>query len=186
MGGHIELRSELGGGSAFAFVVPLAAANPESANLARRQGVPPAPLATKEPAARPLRILLAEDNQVNQKVISVLLRRDGHQVSIVGDGQEAVDVVRDSVFDVVLMDVQMPVMDGFAATAAIRQAERGSGRHTSIVALTAHSMKGDEEKCLAAGMDAYLSKPIMLPVLRGTLARLATVGVTAQGVTPEN
>ena len=86
---------------------------------------------------------------MNQKLTSVLLRRDGHHVLVVSDGQEAVDAVHEGVFDVILMDVQMPVMDGFAATAAIREGERESGRHASIVALTAHAMKGCEEKCLA-------------------------------------
>jgi CheY-like chemotaxis protein len=145
------------------------------------------------PAQRRLRILLAEDNQVNQKLVGVLLRRDGHDVFVANNGREAVDAARQLVFDVVLMDVQMPLMDGFAATAAIRETERENGRHTPIVALTAHAMKGDAEKCLAAGMDAYLSKPILLPALRETLARLAAVDdgaaagavLNAPGITPE-
>jgi PAS domain S-box-containing protein len=171
MGGNIGLQSELGSGSTFTFVVPLVPADP---TFVPGQRVPGALIATKGPAVLPLRILLAEDNQVNQKVISGLLKRDRHDVVVVSDGQEAVDAVRERAFDVVLMDVQMPVMDGFAATAAIREIERQSGRRTSVVALTANAMKGDEEKCLAAGMDAYLSKPIMLPALRGTLASLVS------------
>ena len=176
MGGRIGLRSELGRGSTFTFAVPLMAANAGSRPVARRRTAGGLHTA-HEPLVRPLRILLAEDNEVNQKLISVLLRRDGHHVTTVSDGLEAVEALRQGgEFDVILMDVQMPVMDGFAATAAIREVEKQGGRHTSIVALTAHAMKGDEEKCLAAGMDAYLSKPILLPVLRGTLGAVAGRG----------
>jgi CheY-like chemotaxis protein len=112
--------------------------------------------------ARSLEILVAEDNAVNRKLVTTLLRKRGHQVTAVENGLEAVaaiDAVRDRPFDVVLMDLQMPEMGGFEATHAIRERE-GVDRHVPIVALTAHAMQGDRERCLAAGMDGYLSKPI--------------------------
>jgi PAS domain S-box-containing protein len=112
-------------------------------------------------AARRLRILLAEDNAVNQQVASRILERRGHAVTVVGDGRAAVTALGDGhAFDLVLMDVQMPEMDGLAATAAVRARERGSGGHVPIVAMTAHAMEGDRERCLAAGMDGYVSKPV--------------------------
>jgi two-component system, sensor histidine kinase and response regulator len=111
-------------------------------------------------AARPLQILLAEDNVVNQRVAAGLLAKRGHLVTVVNDGIEALAALDRMSVDVVLMDVQMPRMGGFEATAAIRQGERESGRHLRIVAMTAHALAGDRERCLAAGMDAYLSKPI--------------------------
>jgi CheY-like chemotaxis protein len=105
-------------------------------------------------------VLLAEDNIVNQRVAVGLLTKRGHQVVVVGTGQEALDAIEREPFDVVLMDVQMPEMSGIDATAAIRRREAGSGRHLRIVAMTAHTMAGDRDECLAAGMDGYLSKPI--------------------------
>ena len=110
-------------------------------------------------ASRPLRILLAEDNPVNQQVAARLLEKRGHRVVIVGDGRAAVEAVKDA-FDVVLMDVQMPELDGLQATAAIRARERARGGHVPIVAMTAHAMEGDRERCLAAGMDGYVTKPV--------------------------
>ncbi|HEY4101223.1 MAG TPA: response regulator [Gemmatimonadales bacterium] len=106
------------------------------------------------------RVLLAEDNVVNQAVVAAIMRTHGHSIVTVENGAQAVAAVLQSEFDVVLMDVQMPEMDGFEATAAIRRSEAGSGRHIPIIALTAHAMKGDRDKCLASGMDAYLSKPV--------------------------
>jgi two-component system, sensor histidine kinase and response regulator len=120
---------------------------------------------------RPLRILLAEDNPVNQRLAVKLLERRGHSVRVASDGREALEAWRSGPVDLVLMDVQMPVMDGFEATAAIRSAEAGSGRRTPIVAMTAHAMKGDRERCLAAGMDAYVSKPIEAGELLGAIER---------------
>lgn len=107
-----------------------------------------------------LNVLLAEDNLVNQKLAIGLLKKQGHKTTLAVNGREAVREYREQQFDVVLMDVQMPEMDGLAATAAIREFESESGRHTPIVAMTAHAMKGDRERCLQAGMDEYLSKPI--------------------------
>jgi len=113
----------------------------------------------REPAAS-LRVLLVEDNAVNQRLASRLLEKRGHSVVVAGNGLEALEALEKETFDLVLMDVQMPVMDGFEATAAIRKKEGGSGIRVPIVALTAHAMKGDREKCLAGGMDRYLTKPI--------------------------
>jgi len=118
--------------------------------------------ATAPPSApqRSLRVLLAEDSLVNQKLAVGLLEKHGHQVTLANHGREAVAAWESQDFDLVLMDVQMPEMDGYEATEAIRTRERETGRHTPIIAMTAHAMKGDRERCLAAGMDGYVAKPI--------------------------
>jgi CheY-like chemotaxis protein len=107
-----------------------------------------------------LRVLLAEDQAVNQLLATKLLTKRGHLVTLVNNGREALAALAANAFDVVLMDVQMPEMDGFEATKAIRARELASGGHVRIVAMTAHAMKGDGDRCLNAGMDAYLTKPI--------------------------
>jgi CheY-like chemotaxis protein len=107
-----------------------------------------------------LRILLAEDNPVNQKLAMRLLEKRGHRVTLAASGREALTWVERASFDVILMDVQMPDMDGLESTRCIRERERSSGVYTPIIALTAHTMKGDRERCLAAGMDAFVHKPI--------------------------
>ena len=113
-------------------------------------------------ARRNVRVLLAEDNPVNVKLATRLLEKRGHDVVVAGNGEEAVELLEsDGPFDVVLMDVQMPVMDGFEATAAIRKAEVDTDRHLRIVGVTAHAMEGDMQRCLDAGMDGYLSKPFI-------------------------
>ena len=113
-----------------------------------------------ERATNPLRILLTEDNPVNQKVAVRMLQKRGHSVVVAGNGREALETLTRDRFDVVLMDVQMPVMDGFAATAAIRETEKATGGHVPIIAMTAHAMKGDDQRCLESGMDGYISKPV--------------------------
>src|SRR6202790_694384 len=107
-----------------------------------------------------LNVLLAEDTPVNQRLAARLLEKRGHQVVVAANGREALAALEKNAFDLVLMDVQMPEMDGLEATAAIRKKEKLSGKHQAVIALTAHAMKGDQERCVAAGMDGYLSKPI--------------------------
>jgi signal transduction histidine kinase/DNA-binding response OmpR family regulator len=114
----------------------------------------------KDLPERRLHVLLAEDNAVNQRLAASLLERRGHRVTIAPNGREALAALERQAFDVVLMDVQMPQMGGFEATAAIREKERIEGGHVPIVAMTAHAMKGDRERCLAGGMDEYLTKPL--------------------------
>ena len=106
-----------------------------------------------------LRILVAEDNPVNQRLATKLLEKRGHEVTVTATGRGALQRIQEEIFDVVLMDVQMPDMDGLEATTMIREWEKPRGRRTPIVALTAHSMKGDRDRCLAAGMDTYVTKP---------------------------
>jgi two-component system sensor histidine kinase/response regulator len=107
-----------------------------------------------------LHLLLAEDNPVNQRLAVRLLEKHGHSVVIAGDGRKALDCFDRESFHLILMDVQMPEMDGFETTAAIREREKNGSRHIPIIAMTAHAMQGDRERCLAAGMDGYISKPI--------------------------
>jgi two-component system sensor histidine kinase/response regulator len=130
--------------------------------------VPPLPSA-EGLTPRPLRILVAEDVEVNQRLVARILTKENHQVTIVGNGRAAVAAVRDGTFDFVLMDVQMPDMDGIEATRAIRDGEVGSNRRIPILAMTAHAMAGDRERCLEAGMDAYISKPIRARDLVGMI-----------------
>jgi CheY-like chemotaxis protein/HPt (histidine-containing phosphotransfer) domain-containing protein len=113
--------------------------------------------------ARPgkrLNILVAEDNEVNQELMEYVLKRDGHQVTIAGDGQQVLAALKNGSFDVILMDAQMPRLDGLETTALIRSEESQTSRHIPIIAITAHALQGDREKCLAAGMDEYLAKPV--------------------------
>jgi CheY-like chemotaxis protein len=117
------------------------------------------------------RVLLVEDNAVNQMLALRLLERRGYTVSVASDGRKALAALENEHFDVVLMDVQMPEMDGFEATAAIRQRERSTGGRIPIIAMTAHALKGDEERCLSVGMDAYISKPIRTTELYATIEK---------------
>jgi len=134
----------------------------------RMPSIPPAAAGTP---ARSLRILVAEDNLVNQRLAVRLLERAGHRVDLTANGRDAVEALGRAAYDLVLMDCQMPEMDGFEATRAIRAAEQGTDRHIPIVALTANAMQGDREKCLEAGMDDYLAKPFTNQTLAAVLAR---------------
>jgi two-component system, sensor histidine kinase and response regulator len=121
-----------------------------------------------------LRILLAEDNAVNQLVALRLLEKYGHTVAVAANGKKALEAAGKESYDLILMDIQMPEMNGWEATAVIRERERESGAHVPIIAMTAHAMKGDEEKCMAAGMDGYLTKPIRTAELLAALDRISS------------
>ncbi len=177
MGGRIWVESQRGEGSTFHCTVRL-----------RRSLEPVTPVEPQVPLEKlevpgsgvPLRILVAEDNRVNQTLAKAILAKRGHDVTVVDNGQAALDAIAQSEFDVVLMDVQMPGMDGLEATRRYREQEN-DGRHLPIVALTAHAMKGDRERCLAAGMDGYLTKPLRAQDLLGLLdslrSRAGSIGV---------
>jgi len=119
-----------------------------------------------------LRVLLAEDNAINQRLTVRLLEKRGHTVTVVQDGTEALAALRRQMFDVVLMDIQMPHMDGLETTQAIRAREQDTATHVPIVAMTAHAMQGDRERCLAAGMDGYVTKPLRPTELFEVIASL--------------
>jgi PAS domain S-box-containing protein len=148
--------------------------------LARQSPSPPAAAEDVPGPRKPLRVLIAEDNVVNRKLVTTLLRQRRHLVKAVENGRAALDAVGSGGWDVVLMDLQMPEMGGLEATRSIRAAESTTGRHVPIVALTAHAMPGDRERCLAAGMDDYLSKPIDAPRMIAVVERL---GRQARGAT---
>lgn len=135
--------------------------------------------AIRRPPGRPLRVLVAEDNIVNHNLILGVLKREGHAVVPAANGREVLAALAGPRFDLILMDVQMPHMDGFEANAAIRAAEKISGRHVPIVAITAHAMLGDREQCMQAGMDDYLTKPLDLAQLRATLEKWSARESTA-------
>ena len=131
---------------------------------------------TGETPIRPLRVLLAEDTPANQKVVTSILAKRGHDIAVANNGREAVDHVINRDFDVVLMDVQMPIMDGYQATASIRALANERAAQIPIIAMTAHAMRGDREKCLQAGMDAYLTKPVDVEELLRMVESVAEAG----------
>jgi signal transduction histidine kinase/CheY-like chemotaxis protein len=162
MGGQLSVHSAPGQGSLFAFTLPL----PVSESTPALPPTPP-PVSSKS-----MRILVAEDNEVNRVLIERILGRAGHQVTSVINGKLAIEALQSQSFDVILMDVHMPEMDGLEATRLIRTKEL-PGTHIPIIALTALALKGDSDACLAAGMDAYLSKPLNTPQLLQLLSQIA-------------
>jgi CheY-like chemotaxis protein len=183
MGGKISLDSELGRGSTFVFAVPLGRSSERHDETGSARPV----IGNVVPSnlRRRLRILLAEDNHVNQMVIIAMLRRASHTVDVAGNGIEAVEAVNTRPYDLVLMDIQMPEMDGVTATKAIRALDDAERASIRIIALTANAIKGDREKYLAAGMDDYVSKPVDQATLYDTIARQCRVdaptGIAAAG-----
>jgi CheY-like chemotaxis protein len=145
----------------------LGATSPQAAEPVRADTVP-----AEERTLIPLHILVAEDNPVNQMLLKRLLTNRGHSVKIAANGRLALQAIEEQPFDVVFMDVQMPLLDGFEAVAAIRANEESSGAHLTVIAVTAHAMTGDRERCLKAGMDDYLTKPINASQLDDLLHRL--------------
>ena len=172
MGGAIAVESGPGEGSCFRFTISMEVAQGQAqeppAGVRAREAQPGAP-------AQASRVLLAEDNPVNQRLVVKVLEKQGHRVTVAPNGREALEALRQERFDVILMDVQMPQMNGYEATEAIRRSERGSGRHIPIIAMTAHAMKGDRERCLACGMDSYISKPVRARDLLELLEKFSSV-----------
>ena len=170
MGGRIWARSNAGQGTEFHFTL-----------RCETTDTPVEPAASKPGAGQlrsvtGLRVLLAEDNVINQRVAQRLLEKAGHSVVVAENGKRALERLAEEKFDVVLMDVQMPEMDGFEAVGRIRKAEKGTARHQLVVAMTAHAMRGDRERCLEAGMDGYVAKPFDPAALHELLATLAVGG----------
>ena len=178
MGGEITVDSLPCRGSTFTFTIPLPPAEESDPSAAGPAPPEPEP-APEADAVGPLSVLLVEDNPVNQRLAVILLERMGHTVTTADTGRAALDRLEGASFDLVLMDVQMPEMDGVEATARIRAAEPPN-RHLPIVAMTAHAMKGDREQLLAAGMDDYIAKPISPEAIADALARAMAAAPPAE------
>lgn len=164
MGGRIWAESQEGAGSTFHVELPFTVPEPAAPHQPDMPGTSAA-----EPPLRPLAILVAEDNPISTEFIVKLLERLGHQVTAVENGQKALERVGQQQFDVVLMDIQMPVLGGDAVTRSIRQQEQQSGGHLPIIALTAHALDDERQRLLAAGFDAHISKPVDVSLLLSTL-----------------
>ena len=177
MGGTIWVESQPGEGSTFHFKLRFGLQKFPAGALppADRPGQAQAPT----PDQRHFKILLAEDNPVNQKVAVRFLQKRGHTVVVAESGKKALDAWGKQTFDIILMDIQMPEMDGFEATARIREHEKSTSKHIPIIALTAHAMVGDRERCLAAGLDDYVSKPIDADDLFAAIQRLLPAAAQA-------
>jgi signal transduction histidine kinase len=168
MGGEIAVESRAGKGTAFRYTTLVLPA-------IQREQVEPVVTAVSKPEARasgPMRILVADDNEINQVVACKFLQKLGYEVEVARNGREAVEAAARTPYDAILMDCEMPELDGYAATRAIRQREMGHDRHIPVIALTGHASAEDERVCVDAGMDAVLTKPVTLPALRGTLDRI--------------
>ena len=190
MGGTIWVESEPGQGSVFHFTsrFEFTGAVPQTTNSGNPEAIRSLPAGTAVPSMFPgaqgMKILLAEDNAVNRKLATALLQKRGHQVVATENGREALNALERENFDLVLMDIQMPVLDGLDAIHAIRAKEQSSGSHLPIIALTAHAMKGDRERCLAAGADEYVTKPIRTPDLLAAIDRATNAEVTLANPAP--
>ncbi len=160
MRGTISFVSDEGVGSTFSFTVPLEEAGLERDALSAAESISSEAITIAQEGEKIPLVLIAEDDPTLRRVLGLMLKQSSYNLDFVEDGMKAVEMWEKGGYDLVLMDVQMPRLNGFEATHAIREKERERGGHTPIIAMTAHARQEDEEKCLAAGMDAYISKPI--------------------------
>jgi PAS domain S-box-containing protein len=165
MGGTIGVESAQGKGSIFWFTLPFTLSN-------LQKNKSPNPIREETAEFTKKVVLVAEDNVINQRIVNFQLQKMGFEVDIVGDGQQAFEKYNSRVYDLIILDIQMPVMDGYQTAKAIREAEKGTSKHSSIIALTANAMKGDRELYLNAGMDEYVSKPFTFETLQKTITGL--------------
>jgi CheY-like chemotaxis protein/HPt (histidine-containing phosphotransfer) domain-containing protein len=177
MHGRFGLESAPGQGSTFWIELPLAVAARADPAATEPDNDDPAAV----PLGAPLRVLLVEDHAISRRVAALMIQRLGCRVDAVGDGREALAVLEGGAHDVVLMDIQLPGLDGLAATAELRRREAGARRHVPVIALTANAMAGDRQRCLQAGMDDYLAKPLRTRALRQALARWGRAGSNHHG-----
>jgi PAS domain S-box-containing protein len=181
MGGEVWVESQEGAGSSFYCTLVFALPKGEASRRSLRHEDEGAAATSAAGAAartpgRPLRILVAEDNAINARLAVALIKKKGWEATVAGNGREALEALSARPFDLVLMDIQMPEMDGYDATMAVRQSEAGTGRRTPILAMTAHAMKGDLELCFEAGMDGYLTKPIKAGEFYDAIEALVSAG----------
>lgn len=172
MGGDIGVESWEGEGSLFYFSIPLDLSSHQDTQVSNQmEETIRYPTLSEEKGLLSRRVMLVEDNLANQRLGMLLLHKLGYQVSLAIDGQQAVEAAKTENYDIILMDCQMPGMDGFEATAIIREMEKRNGRHIPIIAMTANALQEDREKCIAVGMDDYMSKPINPRLLSKILER---------------
>jgi CheY-like chemotaxis protein len=164
MGGKIAVKSKPGVGTTFYFTLRFLL-GPAGTTVHKIAADTPVQSTGTKLSGKPLHILLVEDEYINQTLAATVLEREGWQVEVAENGIQAIEILKDTVFDLILMDIQMPELNGYETTRAIRRQEISTGRHVPIIAMTAYAVRGDREECLAAGMDGYISKPVRSDIL---------------------